>query len=106
MTARLQPWLDRSVVEVAGGLRAPASGRLRRQVQALLDNGARQIVIDLSRVAEIDAAGVGELTDVFNAVHAAGGVLCVSHQHPRIRHVLTIVGLFGVLTTDDAETAP
>jgi anti-sigma B factor antagonist len=103
MTARLQPWLGLSVVEVVGARRAPLGGGLRQNVQRLLDRGAREVVVDLSRVAEIDAAGVGELTDVFNAVHAAGGALRVSHLHPRVRHILAIVGLLGVLTTADSE---
>lgn len=94
---RAHPCLDRSVVEVAGPFRAPVRGDLRRKVQALVDDGARHILVDLSRVPEIDAAGVGELTTIFNAVHAAGGVLQLAHLQSKVRHLLTIVGLYGVL---------
>ena|SRR5215211_2483337 len=100
MMPRLQPCLDPPVIEVGASLRAPLSDELRRQVQALLDDGARHIVVDLAGVAAVDAAGVGELTAVYNAVNAAGGVLHVIHLQSRPRHVLAVVGLLGVLATD------
>jgi anti-sigma B factor antagonist len=73
---------------------------LARRVQTQLDRGQRQLVLDLARVDEIDAAGVGELVRAFNRTSAAGGVLKIAHANTRIRRLLDVTGLMKLLAAD------
>ena len=76
----------------------PLSGELRRNVRVLLRHGARVVVLDLSGVSKIDAAGVGELVRVFNLTTAAGRMLQVVGVTAWVREVLVRAGLFGILS--------
>jgi len=66
----------------------------------MLRRGVRQIVVDLSRLSAIDAAGVGELVGTFNAARGAGGVLQVAHASRRVRHLLHVTGVLPFLAGD------
>jgi anti-anti-sigma factor len=87
-----------SIVFVRGSLRAPVTAELSQTVEAGIRRGARQVLLDLSGLVDIDAAGVGELLRAFNAVSAAGGVLQITHVQRPVRHLLQIAGLFTLLT--------
>jgi len=86
-----------SILQVEGTLRVPVSSDLRQRVEAMLRRGKRRIVVDLSRLSAIDAAGVGELVGTFNAAREAGGVLQVAHASRRVRHLLHITGVLTFL---------
>ena len=76
----------------------PLNAELRRNVRVLVRHGARCVVLDLSDVPRIDAAGVGELVGVFNLTTAAGRVLQVVGATPWVREILERVGLFDILS--------
>ena len=86
-----------SVLEVRGALRFPMSGELRRSMRALVARGERRVVLDLSRLTAIDAAGVGELVCAFNMMRVKGGVLQVVNARGRVRYVLDITGVSKLL---------
>lgn len=94
----LSPRAHRSVLSVEGTLRAPVSSELRRNVQSRLVRGERRILLDLSRLSSIDAAGVGELIGAFNTTTAAGGVLEIAHPRRHVRQLLHTVGVLNLLT--------
>jgi anti-anti-sigma factor len=102
MTA-LDASTNASVLEVEGDLRAPVSMELRERVAALLDRGERRIVLDLARIADIDAAGIGELVHVVNAATAAGAMLRIAHATGPVRRLLDTSGLSG-LFSDGEDT--
>jgi anti-anti-sigma factor len=97
MTAALNPRMPFSIVPVEGTLRAPATAKLRRRVEALVGRGERQVVLDLADLSDIDAAGIGELVRAFNAMKAAGGVLQISHPSRHVRKLLQVTGVLGLL---------
>jgi len=74
------------------------NSELSQRVQSLLSDGERRILLDLSRLSDIDAAGVGELVRAFNTTSAAGGVLQIAHASRRVRKVLQIAGVLKILT--------
>jgi anti-anti-sigma factor len=76
-----------------------ASGELRHQVLVRLRRGERVIVLDLSGVSTIDAAGVGQLVRAYNVTNAANAMLRIVNVPRRVREVLERAGLFGLLTT-------
>jgi anti-anti-sigma factor len=85
------------VLHVQGALQAPLNGELELQVRAVLDRGERVIVLDLTRTATVDAAGVGELVRAYNMALAASGTLRVVHPTTRVHQILERVGLFDIL---------
>jgi anti-sigma B factor antagonist len=86
-----------SVLHVEGPLRAPVGWDLGRQVEALLARGRRGIVVDLSNVTEVDAAGVGELVRLYTLAAAAGGELSILTRSARVRRLLGQAGLLEML---------
>jgi anti-anti-sigma factor len=90
------------IVHVEGPLRMPFSPVLRRSVRSLLRRGERRIVLDLSAVSKIDAAGVGELIRTFNMAAAVNGGLRIVNATGWVREILDRAQLFDLLS---AETA-
>lgn len=88
---------DTSILHIEGSLHAPASSELRQDIEALLRAGRRNIIVNLARVSDVDAAGVGALVAAYNATIAARGVLRVTHVFGPARELLTRVGLLDVL---------
>jgi anti-sigma B factor antagonist len=70
---------------------------LREQIRTLLDCGERAIVLDLARVDEVDAAGVGELVHLYNLAAGANSSLRIANPIEKVRHLLTRVGLLDLL---------
>ena len=86
------------IVRVEGALQTPVNRLLRHRVGALLRRGERQIVLDLSAVSRIDAAGVGELIRTFNMTAAVSGVLRFVNASTWVREILQRANLFDLLT--------
>jgi anti-anti-sigma factor len=79
-------------------LRVPLSSDLRSRVEAVLRRGDRRILLDVSALLVIDAAGIGELVQAYNMTSTEGGVLRIAGSHERVRRLLEISGLFELLT--------
>lgn len=90
----------RASLDLRGALRAPIDSVLRSRVESLLNGGVRRVLLDLSDVSDIDAAGVGELIHLFNMVTAAGGVLEIARMSPHVRRVLEVAGVLGLLDVE------
>jgi anti-anti-sigma factor len=86
------------IVYVEDPLRIPVSRALRRDVRALLRHGERRIVLDLSAVSRIDAAGIGELIRAFNMTAAVRGVLRIVNATTWVRVILEQARLFDGLS--------
>ena len=91
---------DTSLLHVQNPLRAPIDAGLRRGIQALLTRGERRIVLDLSDVSDLDAAGLGELVRAYNMTTAANGVLQIANPTRHGHELLARVGLFDLLNMD------
>ncbi len=88
-----------AVVPVSGSLRAPVNGQLGTVVASLVRCGERQILLDLAKLRDIDAAGVGELACAFAAARTAGGALRIARANRYVRCLLDLAGLYALLTT-------
>ena len=92
-----------SVIHVKGELRAPVDSGLMQQVEGELQSGVRRVQLDLSGLTSLDAAGIGELINVLNTTTAAAARLTVVNARPRVRRMLTAVGVRELL---EGGTAP
>ncbi len=105
MTATFEQCTDESILEVEGTLRAPMNSELNDSVQALLLGGERRILLDLARLSDIDAGGVGELVRAFNSTRAEGGVLRVVHANRHVRRLLDVAGVLHFMIGDTAHSS-
>ena len=103
MTATFEPCTDESILDVEGTLRVPLNSGLSEHVRALLLSGERRILLDLGRLSDIDAGGVGELVRAFNTTTAAGGVLWIAHANGRVRQLLDVAGVLRFMSGDTAH---
>jgi anti-anti-sigma factor len=94
---------SRGVLSLNGPLRVPVDGELRQNIYALLRRGERLIVLDLTRVPSIDAAGVGELVHAYNVASMAQSVVQIVHATPRVQQILEHAGLFQILSVGRAR---
>jgi anti-sigma B factor antagonist len=86
------------LVSVQGELDMATAPAFRSAVDGLEEMGrAAEVTIDLSQLVFIDAAGVGALVRVRNAVTGAGGRLRVRSPRPNILRVLELAGVVHLL---------
>src|SRR5262245_5671996 len=85
------------VLRLEGPLRVPMTDDLPRRVQALLAAGERYLVLDMSGVSSIDAAGIGELIRAYNLAASAYGRLRIVQPTRWVRETLQRVGVFKLL---------
>src|SRR5262245_66419901 len=103
MTVLLGPCSDRfCTVYIDGPLVAPLKSELRTRIRALLRRGERTIVLDMSRVSLIDAAGVGELVRTYNIACRMDVGLRIVHTTKWVRATLARVGLFDLLSDSES----
>jgi anti-anti-sigma factor len=63
------------------------------EVRAIVEDGARNLVIDLGGVTFIDSASIGCLIDIYWLLKDRGGALKLSGLRPRVDTVLSLTGV-------------
>lgn len=91
----------RCVAELVGELDVSTSERLRAELLQLIDEGCRELVIDMSELALIDSTGLGVLVGVLKRVLQHGGELVLRAPRRSARKVFDITGLDRVFTIVD-----
>jgi len=70
---------------------------LKATLDAVLDAGARYVIVDFEDLRFIDSTGVAVLLSAQRKVQARGGNLIVVCNDPSVRRVFEITGLIDVL---------
>ena len=98
---------DISVIELSGRLALGTSGQTAEwKLQSAVDEGARKLVIDLSRLVAIDSMGVGVLVMIAGQLRDAGGTLKIAGAEGTVAHTLRIVNIDRLVELfPDAEAA-
>ena len=76
---------------------------LKDKVNALLNQGRKNFVLNLSDVPYIDSAGLGEVVRTYTTVSRQGGRLKLLNLTKRIEDLLSITKLLTVFDTFDSE---
>ncbi len=76
---------------------------LRDKVNSLIQQGKKQLVINLAEVPYIDSAGLGEIVRTYTTVSHQGGAMKLLNLTKRIQDLLAITKLLTVFETFDAE---
>jgi anti-sigma B factor antagonist len=85
-----------SLVDVSGRLTSFEEQAFREAIQQLLQQGHRNIVLNLTDLDYLDSSGVGELARTYLAVVKKGGAMKVVGLAPKVEEILKITQLYQV----------
>src|SRR6266576_2168014 len=77
-----------ALIAFRGELELSTAPRAGDQLHALLEAGARDVLVDLTETTFLDCAGVGALVEASRAAHARGGRLYVQRAQGQARQVI------------------
>lgn len=80
------------------------SVQLRETVRRLLEQGHKNILIDLGGVDYVDSSGIGELVSCYTTTKNQGGQLKLLNLTKKIQDLLSITKLLTVFETYDDES--
>jgi anti-anti-sigma factor len=90
-----------AVLQAGGDLVSTTVPGLRPVLRDLLQDGVRELVLDLSEARMVDSSGIGLLMAAHNSLEKVGGTLTVVHASPEIRELFTAMRLNQHLTVAD-----
>jgi anti-sigma B factor antagonist len=95
------------VVELAGRITlGRESGQIEARMMKLLDEGARKIVIDLSKVDYIDSTGIGKIAYCFGRITQSGAQARVAGARGLVMDLFKITRLDSAIKFfPDAKSA-
>ena len=88
---------DITIVELKGKITIGAGDlQMREAIHAVLNEGARKLVVDMSGVTTIDSSGVGELVGCYTTSTHKGAKMKLMNLPAKISDVLTVTQLITV----------
>jgi anti-sigma B factor antagonist len=95
-----------AIVKVTGDITLNKGGdvQLKDKVNSLVQQGNKQILVDLGGVSYVDSAGLGELVQAFVTTKNRGGSLKLVNVTKRLNDLLVVTRLVTVFETFDSET--
>lgn len=76
---------------------------LGEAVRHFLEQGARKVVINFSKVSYLDSSGVGELVGCYTSVRNHGGDLRICGLNARIANLIRMTSLNTIFAVEDTE---
>ena len=94
-----------AVVKITGDITLNKGGDvlLKDKVQSLLQQGQKNIILDMSGVSYVDSAGLGEMVQAYATTKNRGGALKLVSVTKRLKDLLVVTKLLTVFDTYDAE---
>lgn len=97
------------VIELEGEVDVYTAPQLKQQMINLLESGAKQMIIDLSKVEYLDSTALGVLIGGLKRMRETDGNMVLVCPSARIRRVFEITGLDKIFdiynTADEAQEA-
>ncbi|MFN6962470.1 MAG: STAS domain-containing protein [Pyrinomonadaceae bacterium] len=82
-----------------------SSARLHQKLRSLVEDGKRNVVIDLKNVTTLDSSGLGTLVAGYASLERAGGRLKLCCLPAKISELMLITKLYAVFDVFDTEAA-
>ena len=94
-----------AIVKVSGDitLNAGSDVRLRDKIQSLIQQGQKQLIVDLGGVSYVDSAGLGQLVQIQTTTTNHGGKLKLLNVTKRLNDLLVVTKLVTVFDTFENE---
>jgi anti-sigma B factor antagonist len=94
-----------SIIDLKGKITIGSGDiQLRETINRLLEEGKKNILINMQDVTTIDSSGIGELVGCYTSVTNKGGKLKLLHLPPKINDVLTVTQLITVFDVYESES--
>jgi anti-sigma B factor antagonist len=87
-----------TVLEVGGEIDVYTAPMLRERLVAIVEAGARSVIVDLSRVEFLDSTGLGVLVGGLRRMRGIGGGFAVVCDEERLLKIFRITGLDQILS--------
>ena len=96
-----------AIITIKGDITLSAGGDvlLKDKIQSLIQQGYKNLLIDLSNVSYVDSAGLGQLVQAYATTKNKGGSLKLVNITKRLRDLLVVTKLLTVFDTFDSESA-
>ena len=93
------------VVDVKGKITLGDGGDaiLKDKMRSLVQQGYKNVLLNLGEVSYVDSAGLGEIVQAYATVSKGGGALKLVNVTKRIKDLLAITKLLTVFETFDSE---
>jgi len=76
---------NKAILRPAGdGIVAASIPELRTRMRGIVEDGVRELVVDLTDVQMVDSSGIGLLISAYNSLRKVGGRLAVIHASAEI----------------------
>jgi anti-sigma B factor antagonist len=89
-----------ATARLTGDLDIVTSDAVRRELVELVDDGHRELSLDLGDVGFVDSSGLGVLVAVHRHVESRGGGFVVRSAPPQVRRLFEITRLADLLTVE------
>jgi anti-sigma B factor antagonist len=76
---------------------------LKDKLHSLLNQGRRDVLLNLENVQYVDSAGLGAIVGAYTTVTRQGGTLKLANVTKRLQDLLSITKLLTVFETFDSE---
>lgn len=93
------------LVSVGGELVGEPATAIGREVERLVEDRAREVVVDLGDATFVDASAVAALVEAGKRARRANAVVTVVCDDDHVRRVLDLVGMRRVLAIEDSVTS-
>ena len=97
------------VIELEGEVDVYTAPQLKQQVIGVLESGAKELVVDLTKVDYLDSTALGVLIGGLKRMREVDGNMILVCPSPRIRRVFEITGLDKIFliynTQEEAQGA-
>jgi anti-anti-sigma factor len=93
-----------TVIECRDDMNDEVAPRFTAFVEELIENGVRNVAIDLTRAATLSSAALGGIVRLWKQVAEAGGTLCAISTRPQINNMLqwtNVATIIRVFTSDE-----
>lgn len=94
---------DLPIIGLEGEVDVYTAPQLKQQMIVLLEQGAREIVVDLTKVDYLDSTALGVLIGGLKRLRENDGNLMLICPSARIRRVFEITGLDKIFDIHDSE---
>jgi anti-sigma B factor antagonist len=96
---------DITILDLDGNLALEANPEFRKQVNAVIDAGARKLIVNFAAARYMDSSGLGELISCYLTLQRMNGQIKLIHLSDRLQTLLAITKLTAIFESFDSETA-
>ncbi len=94
-----------TILDLKGNLTIGAEEKLGEIVAQVVEDGQKQLLLNMTEVPFVDSSGIGALIKSFSRVKGAGGKLKLLNPSRNTRQLLSITGLLSVLEIFEDESS-